>query len=490
MSVQVYEIAGALHKGTKQVLEDLQRMGEPVKKIYDEVSDQAIYTLAKEYDRADYVLQLLSNEYIHELEKAWDERELVKLFPEVDWTKSFLSTKEAERILILKDYLPSLVETVENQGVTANTAKIVRALHLVGNDGKAILVPKQNRDLEIFLIPKGKKDTSSCCICFDQKKILHADINVEECMILVWADGSYFYEAAPFTKMNGRYYLELHKFLEEKGIKQSQFSEIHWSKKGIWDMAKYVLPGKSGFAMQDKSKCTLKIDQEKLLISGGSVETLFWKGQDSKMTIKGQLTIKNIVRQILETSGEMDDEQLKEIEDLFKKAFEECMKNSYTNSKKGKPQEIPKLYKDSFEEQRKEEFFDLAVEAYMRLRIMQQQGFPKEVAETFANSRNIFMGKEKGGIVPLKDHYFMRKIKNFERTNRAVAYFCMLFKTKEGKVAAIFYVSEKKEKWEKERKDLMQGQVKVHFENMSRKDRSKAVRVQFHITNGGIELHA
>lgn len=487
MSVQVYEIAGALHKGTKQVLEDLQRMGEPVKKIYDEVSDQAIYTLAKEYDRADYVLQLLSNEYIHELAKTWDERELMKLFPEVDWTKSFLTTKEAERISILKEYLPSSVELVKNEGVSSKTAKIVKALHLVGNDDKAILVPKQNRDLQIFLIPKNKQDASSCCICFDQKKILHADINVEECMILVWADGSYFYEAAPFTKMNGRYYLELYKFLEEKGIEQSQFSEIHWSKKGIWDMSKYVLPGKSGFAIQDKSKCTLKIDQEKLLVSGGSVETMFWEAQDSKMTIKGQSTIKNIVSQVLDAAGNMDESQLKETEELLKNAFAECIEKNYTKSKK-KPV-VPELQKDSFEEQRKEEFFDLAVEAYMRLRLMQQQGIPKEVTKTFAESRDICIGKEKG-IILLKDQYLIRKIRNFERANRAVAYFCMLLKMKEGNVAAIFYVSDKKEKWEKERKDLMQGYVKVHFENLSHRDRSKTVRVQFHITNGGIELHA
>ncbi len=330
MSAKVYEIAGALHKGTQQVLTDLQAMNVPVQKLSSVVSDEAMLALAESYGRREYILDIVSNQYIYELAKSWEEEELVKLFPNINWNKSFLSSKEAERLLILKECLPEIVEEVENLSVNVKNSKMDSAFYLVGNSKNAILIPK-NLDLQIFLIPRDKKNVEPCCICFDKTKILHSYVNVKSCMLLVWADGKYFYEPAPFTKMQGKYYLELYKFLKERNIKLPKYGKINWCKKGFNGMTRQVLPGESGFASQEKRKCTVKIDGDKLLVCNGLVNTISWEAENAKMTIKGQREIKNAVKELLTKSGEINGKELEAFQSDLKKKFEETTK-------------IPKIY--------------------------------------------------------------------------------------------------------------------------------------------------
>ena len=326
MSAKVYEIAAALHKGTNQIFSDLQELNVPVEKIGEDVSDQDILKLAEQYERRDYVLQLISNEYISELAKMWNEEELIKLLPELHWSRSFLSSKEAERISKVKEYLKECVETVSSSLVTYRVPKVLKALYLIGRDENAILFPKDGSDLQVFLIPKTKEETASCCICFDKKKMIHTNIDVRSCMILVWVDGRYFYETAQFTKIQNQYYLELDRFFKERGIEPPKFQKIHWRKKGIWDMKAFVQPGEVGFAVQKKSECTLKIDKNKLCICDGTVDTIFWSADDARMTIKGRAVIKNAVNDFLEKTGEMNCEQLQMEAERIEAAFEQVAK--------------------------------------------------------------------------------------------------------------------------------------------------------------------
>ncbi len=474
MSAKIFEIAGALHKGTQQVITDLQAMGVTVSLLSNEVADEFILALAELYGRRENVLRLLSNEFIYELEKRWSKEELLKFFPQLNWEKAFLKTKDAERILILKECLPGYVETVENHVAVTKTAKMQSAYYLAGKDEKAILVPEKARDMQVFLIPQNKKETEPCCLCFDRKKIVNVNLHVQGCMLLVWADGKYFYEPAAFTKMQGRYYLELYRFFEERNIELPKYTKIHWSSRGFDGMTKSVMAGDSGFAVQEKLHCVVKTDESKLQLCKGKVKEISWSAVDSTMTIKGNKVILNAVREILEKKGEMGQEELGAFEQFLRKTFTETVK-------------LPKIYLDHFLNAGEEEKLTLKVEAYERLKMLEEKGLSKEIAEAFGDTGEVFVCRKGGDIAALKGCSFESFVKRFETQNRVIVYLAV-FSEKGRKASVTFFtVSDERYLWRRERENLLEGKAKLYVKNLSEKREMQKESIQFCVTAGGIE---
>lgn len=469
MSAEIYEIAGALHKGTKQVLEDLQKMNVAVRKISDLVSDANMLRLAAQYGRTEYVLPLISSEYIYELPDIWKEEEILRLLSDITWTTPFLHKKDAKRLMAVKACVPGYVEQVNGSEAKYKNPKAVCGLYLIGNRENAIMSLKKEQDFQMYLIPKDKKDAVPCCICFGEDKILVTSINIDSCMVLVWADGKYDYRPAKFTKMQDTYFFEVESMLQEMEVEIPVYEEGNWSDKGIWAMSEWIQVGKSGFAVQEKLKCSLKIDKNKLCICGGSIGNVSWVAKDAKMTIKGLLAVRKAVDVFLENTGELDYNGFQEIGDRLKKEAE-----------------IETLLTDDLMEENEDEKMDLAVEAYVRLRLLAQAGLSQQVVDAFAKDRSIYMSKGTKGCVPLQSRFLKRCIKNFEKKNHAVAYFCVLMKEQRGIIANIFYVSDCRKKWAEERREIQKKRVTVYRENLSKKEISKKEKVQIYVINGGM----
>lgn len=469
MSARVYEVANVLHKGTEQVFSELQKLGAPVKRWGDMVSDQDILRLAETYGRKKYVLPLVSNEFIEELAKTWSEEALMTLLSDVDWSRSHLSERDAGRVLNVKKCVPGCVEEVSNVEAIHKNPKAFRALYLVGAEGKAIAMPKDKRNIQVFLVPNGKKDEVPCCIAFDSANVFHTKLNVKSCMVLIWADGRYIYEPASFTKMQDKYYFELPKEFSKCGIEEVQYEQVGLNGKKVWDMVQWILPGKSGFAMQEKQKCIVKFDKSQLRICNGEIDTLSWKWEDTKRTMKNSLDVRIVMDALLAKTGEMDCEAFQ----MEEKHLLDAMK-------------VMQIYTDEDWDEISEAKMALAVEGYLRLRILEKQGLSKQVVNAFAKARKVHINKNRVGNTPFEDHFIEMQIKKFEEKHKGMAYYCVLTRGKQGTVANIFYVADARETWESEREDLENGTAKVYKEYLSNKKYSKTSLFQFKVVNGQI----
>lgn len=470
MSARIYEIAGALHKGTEQVLKDLQKSGVKVSKISDLVSDHDMLKIAEQYGRKEFVYPLISSEYISELANSWSQEDILKLLLDITWTEGFLSEKDAKRLLAVKACVPDRIEEVINSDVKYKNPKAVCSLYLIGTSEKALMIPKEESDFQMFLIPKSKKDAAPCCICFGENKILYTSINVDSCMVLVWADGKYYYRSAKFSKMQDMYLLEVEPILQEMEIKLPVYKKVNWNNKGIWTMSKWLQPGKSGFAMQEKRKCSIKFDKEKLRICGGEVEQVAWIAKDAKSTIKGALAVRQVVDAFLGNTGELDDKSFQKEENRLKEAVK-----------------VEQILIDDLLDDNEDKKIDLAVEAYVRLRLLEQMGLSKKAVDAFAKERKLYVSRGTDGCTPLQDRFLEKRIRKFEAEYQVVAYHCVLTKEEKGMIANIFYVADFREKWAKERVDIQKKRrVVVRRENLSDKSLSKAERIQFYMINGGL----
>lgn len=469
MSARIYEIAGALHKGTKQILTDLQEMNVEVRKISSLVSERDMLKVAEKYGRKEFVFPLISSEYIFELAKSWSQEEILRLLSDIKWSEGFLSEKDVKRLLAVKANVPDYIEEVLCAEAKYKNPKAVCSLYLVGNSRKAIMIPEEKREFHMFLIPKTKKDASPCCICFGDNKILYTSINVDSCMVLIWADGKYVYRPARFTKMQNTYFIEIDKMLKELEIEVPLYQGVNLNEKGIWATSMWLQPGKSGFAMQEKRKCSVKIDKNKLVICDGAIDEIAWITENESSTIKGSLGVRQAVDLFLENQGKLCHSNFQKEKQHLKETIK-----------------VEKIFAEDIPKDNDEGKMELVAEAYVRLKLLIQAGLLQEVSETFAKDRKLYMSQGNGGCKQLQDRLIEKHIRNFEIEHKAVAYYCTLTKEEKGMVINIFYVADRPKKWAKEREDIQKKRVTVYRENLSNRALSKEERVEFYLRNGGM----
>lgn len=494
MSVTVWKLAGALHKGMDQVLYDLQQQNVSVEKYYDEVSDAEMVKLAEQYGRREHISQLISNEYISELAKKWDEENLVKLLPAMPAENRFLNPKLAERYSILDQYTHRKKEKILSEPIVTKNPKVMKGILLIGKEEKAIQVIKDKRDLQVFLIPQNKKEEETCYIWFGGKSVLGVKINRKNCMLLIWDNGRYFYEPAEFTKIAAEYHLDLEKYLTDREIELPIYAHKNLHKKGIWYMTKKVQPEKSGFALQDYLKCSVNIDKDKLCICDGTVNRIWWETEENIMTIKGRASVRGAVNHLLSKVGEMNYKGFLEEIDFMERTFESCAERyNYYYRMWGMQEsiiQVPKLHIENLQKIVDKKSEILAEEALERLKILESQGLSKRIIEKFAKDRTIYLNYNGDKLRPIHDYKMERKIKYFEKENHAIAYLATVTYSQFGELLNIFYVSKEPKQWEMEREYLKEKNPIVYVVNLNDDRLSEFGSIRYEIKNGDIKRTA
>lgn len=313
MSVKIWEVAGAVRKGIDQVIRDFRKMGLDVKSPGEEVPDEKMLDLAEKYGRKECVFPLVSNESIHELAKMWDEEGLLKLMPEFPEKDGLLDAKLAERVLVINDYIEDGASTVICSAFSNQKPKVFQALYLIGKGEKALQTVSEDYDFQLFLIPKSKEKLYDCVICSDRFTAFRMRMNIEECMILIWADGKYYCEPAEFKRVKDRYYLDIERNLEKYRVSLPQMVKQQWNPRGVWKMCVYVQPGKNGFAIQDvvlwkkhyhggkRASCKILFDKSKIISADGEIRDYFWNTDEKAMTIRDNQVMRREISDLLES---------------------------------------------------------------------------------------------------------------------------------------------------------------------------------------------
>lgn len=311
MSAKIWEVAKALRKGMVQVIRDFQKMGVSVKSLTDVVTDNEMLELAEQYGRRDCVFPLISNEYIFELAKTWDEENILKLMPEFNKEEGFIEEDVVKRLAIISNCINEKSNRILCSEPTVRKPKAFQAIYLLGKGDRALQTVDAAYDFQVFLIPKSKEKIHDCIINSGGFSAVRIKINIEECMILVWADGKYYYEQAEFKRLKDKYYLNVEKHLEKYGLKAPVILKQQWNPQGLWKMCAYVQPGKNGFAFQDvvlwKKKyfggkyanCKILFDRSRMKVSDGEIRNYFWRTDEKAETIQGNLLIRKEISERL-----------------------------------------------------------------------------------------------------------------------------------------------------------------------------------------------
>lgn len=311
MSAKVWEVAKVLRKGMDQVVRDFRKMGVGIKSTSDVVTDKEMLELAEKYGRRECVFPLVSNEYVYEMVKTENEEEILKLMPEVEG-EGFFREEVAERVAIINNCIKEKSNIIVCSEPSIHRPKVFQALYLLGRGEKALQTVDEVYDFQVFLIPKSKEKLHDCIISSDRFSAFRIKMNIDECMILVWSDGKYYYEPAEFKKIKDKYYLDVRNHLEGRGLKVPAILKHQWSPRGPWKMCAYVQPGKKGFAFQDvvlwKKKyyggkyavCKILFDRSRIATSGGEIRDYFWKTDEKAMTIRDNNIMRKDINELLQ----------------------------------------------------------------------------------------------------------------------------------------------------------------------------------------------
>ena len=164
MSAKIWEVAKALRKGMVQVIRDFQKMGVSVKSLTDVVTDNEMLELAEQYGRRDCVFPLISNEYIFELAKTWDEENILKLMPEFNKEEGFIEEDVVKRLAIISNCINEKSNRILCSEPTVRKPKAFQAIYLLGKGDRALQTVDAAYDFQVFLIPKSKEKIHDCII--------------------------------------------------------------------------------------------------------------------------------------------------------------------------------------------------------------------------------------------------------------------------------------------------------------------------------------
>ena len=204
--MKVYEVANILHKDSMKTLEDFQEMGQKVRRLDDDIPDEYIDRLARQYGRRGFVLPFLSKEFFMANKGDFSQEELIRLIPDFS-AGNRISQRQAGVTIWLMNELQgkSMPEFAEVK--LSKLSKAYRALELMGNDDQALV--KTDGSVQMYLIPGKKENEQKCRLCFGMENVLDICLDPDECRILLYINGKYYYDQAEWININDIFYLNM-----------------------------------------------------------------------------------------------------------------------------------------------------------------------------------------------------------------------------------------------------------------------------------------
>ena len=300
MSMKVYEVANILHKDSMKTLEDFQEMGQKVRRLDDDIPDEYIDRLARQYGRRGFVLPFMSKEFFMANKRDFSQEELIRLIPDFS-AGNRMSKRQAGVTIWLMNELQgkSMPEFAEVK--LSKLSKAYRALELMGNDDQALV--KTDGSAQMYLIPGKKQNEQKCRLCFGMENVLDICLDPGECRILLYINGKYYYDQAEWININDIFYLNMDAYLNSKAVKlpgDGLFNDTYDLKKA----AGYVFPCRNGFALQRGRQCRLFFDKDRIRLCHGNITTIMWEAPMSHMTINGRASVRVLVNELMSQCGE------------------------------------------------------------------------------------------------------------------------------------------------------------------------------------------
>ena len=133
-------------------------------------------------------------------------------------------------------------------------------------------------------------------------------------------------------------------------------------------------------------------------------------------------------------------------------------------------------------------------ESIKRLEILEEEySLYENVLKEFKIDEKVYYSESLGGnyngILYWIDNEekFIEEIKKIENKRNIYVYHCILKHTEYGELLLMLYVSNRKEDWEEERKDLLNGLPVIYACNLENKIFSEFGRVKITGINGGLD---
>lgn len=490
MALKIHQIANVLHKGMDQVISDLQNLGVNVTKYYDVVQDSDIYNLAVQYGRKEYIFHHISNEFFRTVASSYNEEFLLEYLTNLQTLSGWLPEKVVEKVEIIRKTLANKLEIFESNPIVTKTPRAFHALYLYGTDEKALMEYSLGPDVEVFLIPKTRAEKNPCWIKFNQKDSIAVKLDVENCMLLVWNNGTYLYTTVRFKKLGEMYYLNLQEVFSMLPP-TSHCKNLH--KRGIKMMSKYVLPGKCGFATQHNNRCYIKIPQNMVL--GRTIKDIWWDCSEPMMRMTAKSDIRKAIGKLIMEDCYVEPETFLDFITSLEEVLEKQADNYNYEYKRWGMQEylihVPRVYIEQTIKTIETQDIQMQ-EACKRLDILVEQGLAHKVREHFALHKEVYMSECNygGTIYPIKDKYLLDKIKAFEQQYNVLVYHCVNHHDFNlGEMLSMFYVSNHPKQWERERNDIQNRNPIVYVENLEFPELSEFGGIKYRMRDGAVQRY-
>lgn len=306
MSMKVYEAAGVLHKDSLKTLNDFQQMGLDICRLDDDIPDEFVYQLAKRYGRSDFVLPFFEKEFFMANGGAFKKTDLLKLIPDFD-SGSRMEKRQAGVTIWMLKHLISEEMPVFTELKQHKTSRIYRGLQLIGDNELALI--QTDGSIQMYLIQKSVRGKQKCRICFGTDDVFDICLCLDECRILFYDNGKYYFDQAEWINCNDVFYLNMAAYLKSKGTELTDsciFSDAPDLNKAV----RYILPCKNGFALQKGRQCTLFFDRDKMQICRGNIDRIMWQTEMEHLTVKGRASIRALVKGLMEKDGEVSKQEI------------------------------------------------------------------------------------------------------------------------------------------------------------------------------------